>query len=244
MKKFWVSSWKYLIAIPIIAGVIVGIFLAVPYEDEPLKINAEDIEGVVGEKKNIEFNVSNNKAVCEFEIENEDIAVTNGKEILFANVGKTTLTIYAKYGNEIASTEINVNVLPNKDKPEDDNQEPDDNEKPDVDNDKDDNNNSENEAGNNVGNEEDNIERPSDIGYEIYLNNIKVDKIELQTGESYLLRVETDDGEVELSGENVDLIKINGIPNSYKIKIESEGNYNLILKIGTFKEVILISVRG
>ena len=121
MKEFLKRTWQYFIFIPIIAIVIIGIFLNLPNGEKELLLSAGDINLNVGERVLVNYDISIKEAECEITTENKDIAIVNGDEVLGVNVGQTKLILTATFRNTIAVEEINVNVLSVEDSGEQDN---------------------------------------------------------------------------------------------------------------------------
>lgn len=258
MKTFLKKSWKYLIFIPIIALVIVGIFLAIPDENnKPLSIEANDLLLKVGEKKTVSYSVSIEQAVCDFNIDNEAVAIVSGGEILGVNEGETELTITAKYGNEISNKVVNVVVEKSDLNDGNENQNPDENqpsnpeipdvpENPDTPNDGDnveDNNpteDDENEDSN--GSDEQVPENGVDI--KLYVNGVLAEDIVLTSGKVSLLRIEASK-EFSLISNNLNLImeELKGVPNTFKISSQSIGVYSLIIKGENFEKTVVVNVQ-
>lgn len=114
MKAFIKSSWRYLIFIPIIALVVIGIFLNLPEKERDLFLLASDVKVNVGEKTEIQYEVSIEEAECNFSIADKTIALVNNSEILGVNSGETKLVITASFRNSMAVQEVNVIVIENE----------------------------------------------------------------------------------------------------------------------------------
>ena len=99
MKAFIKTSWRYLIFIPIIALVVIGIFLNLPEKERDLFLLASDVKVNVGEKTEIQYEVSIEEAKCNFSIADKTIALVNNSEILGVNSGETKLVITASFRN-------------------------------------------------------------------------------------------------------------------------------------------------
>lgn len=258
MKTFLKKSWKYLIFIPIIALVIVGIFLAIPDENnKPLSIEANDLLLKVGEKKTVSYSVSIEQAVCDFDIDNEDVAIVSGGEILGVNEGETELTITAKYGNEISNKVVNVVVEKSDLSDGNENQNPDENEpsnpeipnvpeNPDTPNDGDnveDNNPTEDDE-NEDSNGSDEQVPENDVDIKLYVNGVLAEDIVLTSGKVSLLRIEASK-EFSLISNNLNLImeELKGVPNTFKISSQSIGVYSLIIKGENFEKTVVVNVQ-
>lgn len=126
MKAFIKTSWRYLIFIPIIALVVIGIFLNLPEKERDLFLLASDVKVNVGEKTEIQYEVSIEEAECNFSIADKTIALVNNSEILGVNSGETKLVITASFRNSMAVQEVNVIVIENENNKEE--QEPEGNE--------------------------------------------------------------------------------------------------------------------
>lgn len=258
MKTFLKKSWKYLIFIPIIALVIVGIFLAIPDENnKPLSIEANDLLLKVGEKKTVSYSVSIEQAVCDFNIDNEAVAIVSGGEILGVNEGETELTITAKYGNEISNKVVNVVVEKSDLSDGNENQNPDENEpsnpeipnvpeNPDTPNDGDnveDNNPTEDDE-NEDSNGSDEQVPENDVDIKLYVNGVLAEDIVLTSGKVSLLRIEASK-EFSLISNNLNLImeELKGVPNTFKISSQSIGVYSLIIKGENFEKTVVVNVQ-
>lgn len=114
MKAFIKTSWRYLIFIPIIALVVIGIFLNLPEKERDLFLLASDVKVNVGEKTEIQYEVSIEEAECNFSIADKTIALVNNSEILGVNSGETKLVITASFRNSMAVQEVNVIVIENE----------------------------------------------------------------------------------------------------------------------------------
>ena len=114
MKAFIKTSWRYLIFIPIIALVVIGIFLNLPEKERDLFLLASDVKVNVGEKTEIQYEVSIEEAKCNFSIADKTIALVNNSEILGVNSGETKLVITASFRNSMAVQEVNVIVIENE----------------------------------------------------------------------------------------------------------------------------------
>lgn len=114
MKAFIKTSWRYLIFIPIIALVVIGIFLNLPEKERDLFLLASDVKVNVGEKTEIQYEVSIEEAECNFSIADKSIALVNNSEILGVNSGETKLVITASFRNSMAVQEVNVIVIENE----------------------------------------------------------------------------------------------------------------------------------
>lgn len=258
MKTFLKKSWKYLIFIPIIALVIVGIFLAIPDENnKPLSIETNDLLLKVGEKKTVSYSVSIEQAVCDFNIDNEAVAIVSGGEILGVNEGETELTITAKYGNEISNKVVNVVVEKSDLNDGNENQNPDENEpsnpeipnvpeNPDTPNDGDnveDNNPTEDDE-NEDSNGSDEQVPDDDVDIKLYVNGVLAEDIVLTSGKVSLLRIEASK-EFSLISNNLNLImeELKGVPNTFKISSQSIGVYSLIIKGENFEKTVVVNVQ-
>lgn len=258
MKTFLKKSWKYLIFIPIIALVIVGIFLAIPDENnKPLSIEANDLLLKVGEKKTVSYSVSIEQAVCDFDIDNEAVAIVSGGEILGVNEGETELTITAKYGNELSNKVVNVVVEKSDLNDGNENQNPDENqpsnpeipdvpENPDTPNDGDnveDNNPTEDDE-NEDSNGSDEQVPENDVDIKLYVNGVLAEDIVLTSGKVSLLRIEASK-DFSLISNNLNLImeELKGVPNTFKISSQSIGVYSLIIKGENFEKTVVVNVQ-
>ena len=258
MKTFLKKSWKYLIFIPIIALVIVGIFLAIPDENnKPLSIEANDLLLKVGEKKTVSYSVSIEQAVCDFDIDNEAVAIVSGGEILGVNEGETELTITAKYGNEISNKVVNVVVEKSDLNDGNENQNPDENqpsnpeipdvpENPDTPNDGDnveDNNPTEDDE-NEDSNGSDEQVPDDDVDIKLYVNGVLAEDIVLTSGKVSLLRIEASK-EFSLISNNLNLVieELKGVPNTFKINSQSVGVYSLTIKGENFEKTVVVNVQ-
>lgn len=123
MKAFIKTSWRYLIFIPIIALVVIGIFLNLPEKERDLFLLASDVKVNVGEKTEIQYEVSIEEAECNFSIADKTIALVNNSEILGVNSGETKLVITASFRNSMAVQEVNVIVIENENNKEEQGQE-------------------------------------------------------------------------------------------------------------------------
>ena len=125
MKKFLISNWKYLIFIPLIIVLIVGVYFSLPEKSEnsPLYIVASDVEANVGDIVKVDYTVSNEQAVCSLSVLNSDVALVEKDMLLCVGEGKTKLVIEARYGNEITEKTVNLTISQNaNDDVDDDNQ--------------------------------------------------------------------------------------------------------------------------
>lgn len=125
MKKFLISNWRYLIFIPIIIVLIVGIYFSLPEKSEnsPLYIVASDVEANVGDIVKVDYTVSNEQAVCSLSVLNSNVALVENDMLLCVGEGKTKLVIEARYGNEITEKTVNLTISQNaNDDVDDDNQ--------------------------------------------------------------------------------------------------------------------------
>ena len=258
MRTFLKKSWKYLIFIPIIALVIVGIFLAIPDENnKPLSIEANDLLLKVGEKKTVSYSVSIEQAVCDFDIDNEDVAIVSGGEILGVNEGETELTITAKYGNEISNKVVNVVVEKSDLNDGNENQNPDENEPsnpeiPDVPENPDTPNNGDKVEDNNPTEDDENEDSngsdeqvpENDVDIKLYVNGVLAEDIVLTSGKVSLLRIEASK-EFSLISNNLNLImeELKGVPNTFKISSQSIGVYSLIIKGENFEKTVVVNVQ-
>lgn len=102
--------WGYIGIIAVIALIIVGITVFMPKEEETLAIEMDDIEIKVGESKEIEYSVSQEKAVCSFKVKDIATAMVVDDVISGVSAGETVLTITARYGNEIVEKDVSVKV--------------------------------------------------------------------------------------------------------------------------------------
>ena len=103
--------WGYIGILILIGLIIVGIVVFIPKEDEVLAVEISDIEIKVGESKEIEYRVSQEKAVCSFKVRDAGTAMVIEDEISGVSAGETILTITARYGNEIVEKEVEVKVI-------------------------------------------------------------------------------------------------------------------------------------
>ena len=93
MKAFLKRTWRYFIFIPIIAVVVIGIFLNLPKTEKTLALTASDLKVAVGEKVEVSYEVNIPEANCDFSIEDKNVALVDKGKVLGVSEGQTLLTI-------------------------------------------------------------------------------------------------------------------------------------------------------
>lgn len=252
MKEFLKRTWQYFIFIPIIAIVIIGIFLNLPNGEKELLLSAGDINLKVGEKVLVNYDISIKEAECEITTENKDIAIVNGDEVLGVNVGQTKLILTATFRNTIAVEEINVNVLPVEDSGEQDNDDSDlseDNSNGDTNgdnidnegNNEEDNNSSEDDKEDNSNdsqNDEDFLDAEISIKYIFE----EVDSLSIDLNSSITIEITANYDFDLIYPQEVKVEKLEQIPNNYKVTGNVLGEYELQIKCGNEIKTIQIIV--
>ena len=116
MKAFLKRTWRYFIFIPIIAVVVIGIFLNLPKTEKTLALTASDLKVAVGEKVEVSYEVNIPEADCDFSIEDKNVALVDKGKILGVSEGQTLLTIKASFRNSLVVQQVVVEVYTNEDK--------------------------------------------------------------------------------------------------------------------------------
>lgn len=252
MKEFLKRTWQYFIFIPIIAIVIIGIFLNLPNGEKELLLSAGDINLNVGEKVLVNYDISIKEAECEITTENKDIAIVNGDEVLGVNVGQTKLILTATFRNTIAVEEINVNVLSVEDSGEQDNVDSDlseDNSNGDTNgdnidnegNNEEDNNSSEDDKEDNS-NDSQNDEDILDAEISIKYIFEEVDSLSIDLNSSITIEITANYDFDLIYPQEVKVEKLEQIPNNYKVTGKVLGEYELQIKCGNEIKTIQIIV--
>ncbi len=123
MKEFIKKSWRYLIFIPIITIIVVGILLNLPKHQDDLNLEIGDFTLKVGERVEVDYQINSVSALTTLKIEDNDVAVLDDNYILGLSEGITKLIVTAEKENIFVSKSVNVNVLPIEqevDEPEED----------------------------------------------------------------------------------------------------------------------------
>ena len=116
MKAFLKRTWRYFIFIPIIAVVVIGIFLNLPKTEKTLALTASDLKVAVGEKVEVSYEVNIPEADCDFSIEDKNVALVDRGKVLGVSEGQTLLTIKASFRNSLVVQQVVVEVYTNEDK--------------------------------------------------------------------------------------------------------------------------------
>ena len=242
MKEFLKRTWQYFIFIPIIAIVIIGIFLNLPNGEKELLLSAGDINLKVGEKVLVNYDISIKEAECEITTENKDIAIVNGDEVLGVNVGQTKLILTATFRNTIAVEEINVNVLSVEDSGEQDNDDSDlseDNSNGDTNGDNIDNEGNDKEDNSNDSqNDEDFLDAEISIKYIFE----EVDSLSIDLNSSITIEITANYDFDLIYPQEIEVEKLEQIPNNYKVTGKVLGEYELQIKCGNEIKTIQIIV--
>lgn len=91
---------------------IIGLVIFLPKQkEETLSISSNDMTIHVNEESNLKFNVSNPYAVVTFDIENDNIISSNGFKLKGLKEGTTTIDLFAKYNENIATCECKITVI-------------------------------------------------------------------------------------------------------------------------------------
>ncbi|MBE7076249.1 MAG: hypothetical protein E7375_04265 [Clostridiales bacterium] len=117
-----------IIGVMILAGAGVGTYFAIPRGEVPqLEIIVEDMSLSLGERKKLEYDISNKEAVVVIEESDSEIvgieSTANGRYVLGKNIGETGIKIIAKYKGEKVEKEIKVTVTKTEEEPEDNEEE-------------------------------------------------------------------------------------------------------------------------
>lgn len=94
---------------------IIGLVIFLPKQkEETLFIDSNDMTIHVNEESNLKFYVSNPYAVVTFDIENDNIVSSNGFKLKGLKEGTTTIDLFAKYNEDIATCECKITVIDNE----------------------------------------------------------------------------------------------------------------------------------
>ncbi len=111
MKNFFKKYWKYLVFIPIIAVLLIGIIYNITKDDDTLELEVYDIKVEVNEWIEIVYKINIEDAVCTFKTSDDSIAIVEDNYIVGVSEGETELIVTATYGNSLIRSKSSVIVF-------------------------------------------------------------------------------------------------------------------------------------
>lgn len=268
MKAFLKRTWRYFIFIPIIAVVVIGIFLNLPKTEKTLALTASDLKVAVGEKVEVSYEVNIPEADCDFSIEDKNVALVDRGKVLGVSEGQTLLTIKASFRNSLVVQQVVVEVYTNEDKidinnPNNDNtedggqteedKEENHEEKP-IDKeesaDKDDSSNegtngslNESEGTQNENNQDNDLDNDSSNEETIVKYFFEeVDSLNINLNSFIVVEIVSDSDIEFICPDGIKISEVTTVVNSYKIEGLIEGEYSLLIKSENGTKVLKINV--